>query len=210
VVVGAPSRYNDPELKSVLPRWQPLGFDAENGLEQVATVFGDVEVEAWDEPRVSLARTADVVLFLRGCRLAEDHARAAAERFETPSTGTAAATLTIAACTSSPPGTSRWLIANLGDSPVWQSSGDRLDRLSEEHNLAAELVRWGVLSPANSRDHPGRHTITRALAMAEEVHLSTICEAPAIATGQNVSGEIGRWLARTGILDPDLPDGAQS
>lgn len=28
--------------------------------------------------------------------------------------------------------------------------------------------------------------------------------APAVATGRNVSAEIGRWLARTGILDPDL------
>ncbi len=29
-------------------------------------------------------------------------------------------------------------------------------------------------------------------------------EAPAMATGRNVSAEIGRWLARTGTLDPDL------
>jgi hypothetical protein len=28
-------------------------------------------------------------------------------------------------------------------------------------------------------------------------------DAPSIATGRNVSGEIGRWLARAGILDPD-------
>jgi hypothetical protein len=36
--------------------------------------------------------------------------------------------------------------------------------------------------------------------------ISAISEAPAIATGRNVSAEIGRWLARTGILDPDLLD----
>jgi hypothetical protein len=29
-------------------------------------------------------------------------------------------------------------------------------------------------------------------------------DAPAIATGRNVSAEIGRWLARSGTLDPDL------
>ena len=29
-------------------------------------------------------------------------------------------------------------------------------------------------------------------------------DAPAIATGRNVSAEIGRWLARSGALDPDL------
>jgi PPM family protein phosphatase len=38
-----------------------------------------------------------------------------------------AATLSIAACTSSRPGSRRWVIANLGDSPVWQSSGGRLE-----------------------------------------------------------------------------------
>ncbi|HTT89438.1 MAG TPA: PP2C family serine/threonine-protein phosphatase [Acidimicrobiales bacterium] len=81
----------------------------------------------------------------------------------------AAATLTIAACTSSQPATSRWFVANLGDSPVWHSSGENLDRLSEEHNVAAELVRAGVLSPEGARDHPGRHMITRALGMAEGV-----------------------------------------
>jgi PPM family protein phosphatase len=81
----------------------------------------------------------------------------------------AAATLTIAACTSLHPSTSQWVIANLGDSPVWHSRGDHLDRLSEEHNLAAELVRSGVLSPTKSRSHPGRHIVTRALGVADEV-----------------------------------------
>jgi PPM family protein phosphatase len=86
----------------------------------------------------------------------------------------AAATLTIAACTSSQPVTSRWFVANLGDSPVWHSSGENLYRLSEEHNVAAELVRSGLLSPERSRDHPGRHMITKALGMAERTapHLS--------------------------------------
>ena len=37
--------------------------------------------------------------------------------------------------------------------------------------------------------------------------ISAISEARPIATGRNVSAEIGRWLARTGILGPDLLDG---
>ncbi len=61
------------------------------------------------------------------------------------------------------------MIANLGDSPVWHSSGGRLARLSQEHNLAAELVRSTVLSPERARGHPGRHTITRALGMSDAV-----------------------------------------
>ena len=79
-----------------------------------------------------------------------------------------AATLTIAACTSSEAAASRWIVANLGDSPVWHWSCEGLTRLSVEDNLAAELVRAGLLSPERSRGHPGRHTITRALGIADE------------------------------------------
>jgi PPM family protein phosphatase len=92
-----------------------------------------------------------------------------ARRRRDASLASAAATLTIAACTPSHPGASRWVIANLGDSPAWHSSGDRLERLSEEHNVAADLLRAGVLSPEESRDHPGRHIITRALGVADDV-----------------------------------------
>lgn len=34
--------------------------------------------------------------------------------------------------------------------------------------------------------------------------IASAYDAPAIATGRNVSAEIGRWLARSGTLDPDL------
>jgi hypothetical protein len=35
--------------------------------------------------------------------------------------------------------------------------------------------------------------------------ISRAYDAPAIATGRNVSAEIGRWLARAGTLDPGIP-----
>ena len=83
--------------------------------------------------------------------------------------GEMAATLTIAACTASGTKASRWMVVNLGDSPVWHWSCEGLARLSVEDNLAAELVRAGVLSSESSRGHPGRHTITRALGIADEI-----------------------------------------
>lgn len=88
-VACAPSRYNDPELSAVLPRWgQPLSFDAENGPDQVARAFGEVEVETWDEPMVALSGPEELALFLRGRGLAKDDATAAAHQIETPLTVT--------------------------------------------------------------------------------------------------------------------------
>lgn len=89
LALSAPSRYNDPELRSVLPRWgQPLSFDAENGPALVATVFDDVDVETWDEPMVLLSGPEDLALFLRGRGLAEGEAHASAHLVKTPLTVT--------------------------------------------------------------------------------------------------------------------------
>jgi SAM-dependent methyltransferase len=89
VAVCTSSRYNDPELAAVLPRWgRPLSFDAENGADLLGEVFDDVEVVRWDEPLVDIPDRAALVLFLRGRGLSAEDASAAALRFDTPLTVT--------------------------------------------------------------------------------------------------------------------------
>jgi SAM-dependent methyltransferase len=89
VAASAPSRYNDPEMAAVLPRWgKPLSFDAENGPGTMAQVFREVDVVRWDEPRVHLANREAVALFLRGRGLAQDEAEDAASEFTPPLTVT--------------------------------------------------------------------------------------------------------------------------
>jgi SAM-dependent methyltransferase len=47
-VASAPSRWNDPELRAIDPRWGvPSPFDAEDAPRLVGEVFGDVEVQPW-------------------------------------------------------------------------------------------------------------------------------------------------------------------
>lgn len=47
-VASSPSRWNDPELEGVDPRWgETTTFDAEDAPALVADVFGEVEVEPW-------------------------------------------------------------------------------------------------------------------------------------------------------------------
>jgi PPM family protein phosphatase len=83
-------------------------------------------------------------------------------------TAVMAATATIAVALDIVPASSRWLIANVGDSPAWRvpvRGGPQ--RVTREHNVAAELVRAGLITEAHARTHPGRHQITRAIGVED-------------------------------------------
>jgi SAM-dependent methyltransferase len=83
------SRYNDPEIASVLPAWgEPFSFDAETAPASVAEHFSITEVVAWDRPAVRLPDTAAVELFLRGRGLSADEASRQAGSWTTPLTVT--------------------------------------------------------------------------------------------------------------------------
>jgi protein phosphatase len=85
---------------------------------------------------------------------------------------TMAATLTLAAAAAVEPAGSAWLVANLGDSPAWLVADGRISRVSQEDNVAAELVRSGAISADEARRHPGRHIVTRAVGTAGTVAVS--------------------------------------
>lgn len=56
------SRYNDPELASVLPHWgEPFSFDAETAPEIISDHFTITEVITWDTPAVRLPDRAAAV-----------------------------------------------------------------------------------------------------------------------------------------------------
>src|SRR5207247_3515001 len=66
--VACSNRRDDaPEL---MPPSEPTTFDAEDAPALVAEVFGDVEVQAWDEQLVELADRAEVRAYLI-CHLAD-------------------------------------------------------------------------------------------------------------------------------------------
>ena len=60
-VASSPSRWNDPELRDVDPRWgRASPFDSEDSPALVAAVFGDVEVESWELVAYRLPDTAAI------------------------------------------------------------------------------------------------------------------------------------------------------
>lgn len=76
------------------------------------------------------------------------------------------------------------------------------------YSAFARLPRPATLEPrahddAAHRLGRSRDSTRKAIERINE-KIRAAHDAPAIATGRNVSAEIGRWLARSGTLDPDL------
>lgn len=76
------------------------------------------------------------------------------------------------------------------------------------YSAFARLPRPATLEPrshdeAAHRLRRSRDSTRKAVERVNE-KIRAADDAPAIATGRNVSAEIGRWLARSGALDPDL------
>lgn len=57
----------------------------------------------------------------------------------------------------------RIAIAHVGDSRAYLLEGEHLMQLTEDHSMVAEMIRRGELTEAESRVHPNRSIITRAL-----------------------------------------------
>src|SRR5262245_23260969 len=85
-----------------------------------------------------------------------------------------AATLTLAVAIAVHGKESHWLVVNVGDSPAWLVDARGCTRVTEEHNVAAELVRSGAISRDAARLHPGRNLVTRAIGIADSVMVDPV------------------------------------
>jgi protein phosphatase len=63
----------------------------------------------------------------------------------------------------------RLVLANVGDSRGYLLRGGELRQVTEDHSVAAELVRLGRLDEEEGSEHPGRHVLTRALGVERDV-----------------------------------------
>jgi PPM family protein phosphatase len=64
-------------------------------------------------------------------------------------------------------------IGHVGDSRAYLIRDGRLEQLTEDHSLVAELVRSGKLSPEEAESHPQRSVVTRALGTDPDVDVDT-------------------------------------
>jgi protein phosphatase len=110
------------------------------------------------------ARTADDLW--RGGQDAAADVHAAGRR--DPSLAGMATTLTAALLT--PDGLA---VVHAGDSRLYRLRGGRLELLTEDHAMVAQLVREGLLSPERAATHPLRNVLTRALGRDPDVDYAT-------------------------------------
>jgi protein phosphatase len=64
-------------------------------------------------------------------------------------------------------------LGHVGDSRAYRLRQGRLEQLTEDHSLVADLVRSGRLAPEEADTHPQRSVITRALGTDAEVDVDT-------------------------------------
>lgn len=65
------------------------------------------------------------------------------------------------------------VIGHVGDSRAYRIREGRLEQLTDDHSLVAELMRSGKLSPEEAETHPQRSVITRALGTEPDVDVDT-------------------------------------
>lgn len=67
-------------------------------------------------------------------------------------------------------------VAQVGDSRAYRMRGGKLQQMTSDHSLVAELVRSGVLTPEQAADHPMRNVITRAVGTEDTVDVDILVE----------------------------------
>jgi PPM family protein phosphatase len=68
----------------------------------------------------------------------------------------------------------RVVIGHVGDSRAYRIRDGRLEQLTEDHSLVADLMRSGRLTPEEAEGHPQRSVITRALGTDPDVDVDML------------------------------------
>ncbi|MDP2182089.1 MAG: Stp1/IreP family PP2C-type Ser/Thr phosphatase [Actinomycetota bacterium] len=67
----------------------------------------------------------------------------------------------------------RIAVAHVGDSRAYVLHNERLERITEDHSMVADMIRAGTLTEEESRTHPNRSVITRALGSDPNMYADT-------------------------------------
>ena len=88
-------------------------------------------------------------------------------------------------------------IAHVGDSRIYRFRRGNLEQITQDHSLVEELVRAGIITREEARNHPRRNIITRALGTPGE-------NAPDLLAADMENGDL--WLLCTDGLSSMISD----
>lgn len=74
------------------------------------------------------------------------------------------------------PRAERAYVCNVGDSRCYRLRGSALTQLTEDHTMAADMVRQGLLDPAYTREVSERNILTRAVGTAARVEVDVVSD----------------------------------
>ncbi|MSO57822.1 MAG: Stp1/IreP family PP2C-type Ser/Thr phosphatase [Thermoleophilia bacterium] len=125
--------------------------------------------------RLATAALGERVTALRGATelveiIRTANARIFAHAAQDPSAAGMGTTVTVALVDE---GAGTATIAHVGDSRAYRLAPGRLERLTSDHSLVAELVRAGRLTETEAAVHPHRSVITRVLGTEAVVEIDT-------------------------------------
>lgn len=66
------------------------------------------------------------------------------------------------------------IIGHVGDTRLYIYRNNKVNLLTNDHTMAAELVKKGLMPPENARNHPYSHTLTRSVGTQKFVQVDTI------------------------------------
>jgi serine/threonine protein phosphatase PrpC len=137
------------------------GFDVQHGVAVVADGMGGFERgEVASRTAIEALLSAAIAghPLESAFRAAHDKVRLLAESRPGEKTGSTAVAAVATAGTLH--------IGWAGDSRAYLLRGGKLQRLTSDHSLVAELVRRGVITEADALTHPNRNVVTRGLGLA--------------------------------------------
>ena len=66
-------------------------------------------------------------------------------------------------------------IAHVGDSRIYRLRENKLEQITEDHSIVAELMRNNVITPEMAKNHPYKNVITRAVGIDPAVVPDVFC-----------------------------------
>lgn len=103
-------------------------------------------------------------------------------------------------------------VSHVGDSRAYLLREGRLSRLTEDHSLAAELARGGIITPEQAAAHPRRHELTRAVgtrdARAERKTFDAREGDRFVLCSDGLYGAVGEAQMRAVLERQEEPEGA--